>query len=93
MADHARFLCDDSEGEYLLVRSGVAIGQIAGFLCEDDIAAGRLVPVMTDHEPDPWDMYLYRPQARPGTAAPAAGVRYAGARICPVMAQAYQRQS
>ncbi|MBN9354864.1 LysR family transcriptional regulator [Herbaspirillum huttiense] len=65
MADHARFLCDDSEGEYLLVRSGVAIGQIAGFLCEDDIAAGRLVPVMTDHEPDPWDMYLYRPQRGP----------------------------
>ncbi|MCI1016328.1 LysR family transcriptional regulator [Herbaspirillum sp. BH-1] len=64
-ADHARFVCDDSEAEYLLVRDGMAIGQIAGFLCDDDIAAGRLVPVLGEHEPEPWDTYLYRPQRGP----------------------------
>ncbi|KAF1044241.1 MAG: HTH-type transcriptional regulator DmlR [Herbaspirillum frisingense] len=61
----ARFLCDDSEAEYLLVRSGQAIGQIAGFLVDQDIADGKLVPVMEDFEPDPWEMYLYRPQRGP----------------------------
>ena len=64
-AEQARFQCDDSEAEYRLVRDGVAIGQIAGFLCEEDIAAARLVALMADHEPEPWDMYLYRPQRGP----------------------------
>ncbi|MBP0598556.1 LysR family transcriptional regulator [Herbaspirillum sp. LeCh32-8] len=64
-AGGARFLCDDSEAEYLIVRSGQAIGQIAGFLVERDIADGKLVTVMEDFEPEPWDMYLYRPQRGP----------------------------
>lgn len=64
-AANARFMCDDSEGEYLIVRSGQAIGQIAGFLVDRDIADGKLVTVMEDFEPEPWDMYLYRPQRGP----------------------------
>lgn len=61
----ARFQCDDSETEYLIVKSGQAIGQIAGFLVEQDIADGKLVAVMEDYEPEPWEMYLYRPQRGP----------------------------
>jgi DNA-binding transcriptional LysR family regulator len=61
----ARFLCDDSETEYLIVKSGQAVGQIASFLVERDIAEGKLVPVMEDFEPEPWEMYLYRPQRGP----------------------------
>lgn len=64
-AEQARFLCDDSDAEYQLVRDGVAIGQLASFLCAEDIASGRLIAVMTNHEPPPWDMYLYRPQRGP----------------------------
>ncbi|MCA1324520.1 LysR family transcriptional regulator [Herbaspirillum sp. alder98] len=61
----ARFVCDDSEAEYQFVRSGQAIGQIVSFLVTDDIASGRLVPLLPELEPDPWDMYLYRPQRGP----------------------------
>lgn len=59
MVDYVCFFCDDFEGEYLLVRSGVVIGQIVGFLCEDDIVVGWLVFVMIDYEFDFWDMYFY----------------------------------
>lgn len=61
----ARFVCDDSEAEYQFVRSGQAIGQLVSFLVADDIASGRLVPLLPALEPDPWDMYLYRPQRGP----------------------------
>jgi len=61
----ARFVCDDSEAEYQFVRSGQAIGQIVSFLVADDIASGRLVALLPELEPDPWDMYMYRPQRGP----------------------------
>jgi DNA-binding transcriptional LysR family regulator len=61
----ARFVCDDSEAEYQFVRSGQAIGQMVSFLAADDIASGRLIPLLPELEPDPWDMYLYRPQRGP----------------------------
>lgn len=64
-AAQARFLCDDSEAEYQIVRSGQAIGQIVGFLADEDIASGKLVAVLPELEPDPWDIYLYRPQRGP----------------------------
>jgi DNA-binding transcriptional LysR family regulator len=61
----ARFICDDSEAEYRIVRSGLAIGQMIGFLADKAVAEGKLVAVMEEFEPEPWDMYLYRPQRGP----------------------------
>ena len=59
------FASNDSEAELDAVLSGLAFGQIAGFLAEDHIAAGRLVRVMQHLEPSPWDLYVYRPQQGP----------------------------
>jgi len=59
------FSSNDSEAELDAVLSGLAFGQIAGFLAEDHIAAGRLVRVLQHIEPNPWDLYVYRPQRGP----------------------------
>lgn len=64
-AANARFICDDSEAEYRIVRSGQAIGQIVSFLAGEAIAEGKLVSLLEELEPEPWDVYLYRPQRGP----------------------------
>ncbi|MEN7531421.1 LysR family transcriptional regulator [Cupriavidus sp. DL-D2] len=59
------FASNDSEAELDAVLSGLAFGQIAGFMADEHIAAGRLVRVMQPLEPSPWDLYVYRPQRGP----------------------------
>jgi DNA-binding transcriptional LysR family regulator len=60
-----RFVCDDGEAELTLVRAGLVYGQIPDFLVDTDIAKGKLVAVMQKFSPDPWDLYVYRPQRGP----------------------------
>lgn len=59
------FSSNDSEAERDAVLAGMAFGQIAGFLADDHIEAGRLVPVLQKFAPNPWDLYVYRPQRGP----------------------------
>lgn len=59
------FSSNDSEAERDAVLAGLAFGQIAGFLADEHIAAGSLVPVLEKFAPDPWDLYVYRPQRGP----------------------------
>ncbi|WP_035881669.1 LysR family transcriptional regulator [Cupriavidus metallidurans] len=60
-----RFIVNDSEAECRAVLAGLAIGQMPSFLASPYIAAGRLAAVLTALEPDPWDLYVYRPQRGP----------------------------
>lgn len=59
------FLTDDAETEVSMVMQGVGFGQIADCLVTQEIASGRLVPVLTEFSPPPWDIYVYRPQRGP----------------------------
>ncbi|PLQ00451.1 LysR family transcriptional regulator [Cupriavidus pauculus] len=59
------FASNDSEAERDAVLGGLAFGQIAGFLADEHIAAGRLIPVLEKFAPHPWDLYVYRPQRGP----------------------------
>ena len=59
------FSSNDSEAELDAVLSGLAFGQIAGFLAAGHVTAGRLVRVLQHIEPNPWDLYVYRPQRGP----------------------------
>lgn len=59
------FTSNDSEAERDAVLSGLAFGQIAGFLADTHIAAGELVPVLQAFAPEPWDLCVYRPQRGP----------------------------
>lgn len=62
---HPRFTVNDSEAECSVVLAGLAFSQMPSFLVGPYIAAGRLVPVLSALEPDPWDLYVYRPQRGP----------------------------
>jgi DNA-binding transcriptional LysR family regulator len=59
------FVTDDPEAELSLALSGVGFGQIADCLVMPYIREGRLVQVLKEHTPPPWDLYIYRPQRRP----------------------------
>lgn len=41
--------CDNADILLDMTRSGLGISRLATFILEDDIAAGRLVPLLTDH--------------------------------------------
>lgn len=58
------FTSNDSEAERDAVLGGLAFGQLAASLADEHIASGKLVPVLKQFEPDPWDIFVYRP--RPG---------------------------
>jgi len=60
-----RFLSSDSEAEFDAILSGLGFGQLPGFMADQHIASGRLVPVLQKLQPDPWDIYVYRPQRGP----------------------------
>ena len=60
-----RLSVNDSEAECRAVLAGLTFSQMPSFLAGPHIAAGRLVPVLTALEPDPWDLYVYRPQRGP----------------------------
>lgn len=60
-----RFTVNDSEAECRVILAGLAFGQMPSFMADPHIATGRLVPVLSAREPDPWDLYVYRPQRGP----------------------------
>lgn len=59
------FLTDDAETEVSMVLQGVGFGQIGDCLVNQEIASGRLVSVLTEFSPPPWEIYVYRPQRGP----------------------------
>jgi DNA-binding transcriptional LysR family regulator len=61
----AAFVTDDPESECDAVLAGLGFGQIPGFLAIPHIRARRLISVLDDAAPDPWDIYVYRPQRAP----------------------------
>jgi DNA-binding transcriptional LysR family regulator len=59
------FVTDDVETELSMVLQGVGFGQIADCLAQPYISEGRLVTVLHEFTPPPWDIYVYRPQRGP----------------------------
>jgi DNA-binding transcriptional LysR family regulator len=59
------FITDDSEAELQGVLAGIGYGQLPDFLCAKYIRTGQLVSVLQDQSPEPWGVYVYRPQRGP----------------------------
>ncbi|CAG0964901.1 HTH-type transcriptional regulator DmlR [Methylophilaceae bacterium] len=59
------FLTDDPETELQMVLKGAGFGQIADCLVLPYIREGRLVSLLPEYTPPPWDIYVYRPQRGP----------------------------
>jgi len=58
-------VADDADLEMGAVLGGIAFGQLADYMAAPFIARGELVRVLTDEEPEPWGLYVYRPQRGP----------------------------
>jgi DNA-binding transcriptional LysR family regulator len=59
------FVTDDPDAELAAIVAGVAYGQVPDYLAEPLLRAGRLVALLQDQAPPPWDICVYRPQRSP----------------------------
>jgi DNA-binding transcriptional LysR family regulator len=60
-----RFQSDDAEVELRAVLAGIGFAQIVSYLARPHIRSGALVAVLDELAPDPWPVYVYRPQRGP----------------------------
>lgn len=60
-----RFQTDDAEVELRAVLAGIGFAQIVSYLAQPYIRSGKLVAVLDALAPDPWPVYVYRPQRGP----------------------------
>ena len=58
-------VCDDPEAELEAVLAGLAYGQLPAYLAQPYLENGRLQAVLTEQAPDPWQLFIYRPQQGP----------------------------
>nr|WP_321269912.1 LysR substrate-binding domain-containing protein [uncultured Tolumonas sp.] len=62
---NVNFRTDNSEIERFAILDGFGFGQISDWISNHDIKNGRLIRLLEDSEPEPWDVYVYRPQKGP----------------------------
>ncbi|QWT41617.1 LysR family transcriptional regulator [Dickeya dadantii] len=64
--DNPVLTVDDPEAECAAVLAGIGIGQLSGLLAVPHLRSGRLVALLSDDDmPEPWTLYVYRPQSGP----------------------------
>lgn len=59
------FAIDDTRAECDAVVAGLGFGQLPEFQALPLILAGQLVEVLAECAPEPWNLYVYRPQRGP----------------------------
>ena len=59
------FQTDDGECECRAVVAGLGFGQIVSYLALPLLRAGKVISVLDDIAPEPWPVYVYRPQRGP----------------------------
>lgn len=62
------FCTDDSDAECAAVLAGLGYGQLPEGLARPHVRSGALVPVLEHLAPEPWGIYVYRPQRGPVAA-------------------------
>ncbi|WP_289285374.1 LysR substrate-binding domain-containing protein, partial [Methylophaga sp. UBA1918] len=53
-------ICDDPDTELEATLAGMCFGQIPAYLAEHHLRSGKLVAVLADLAPAPWDLFIYR---------------------------------
>ena len=59
------FIVNDSEAEVAAAINHMGYAQIVTPFSEAPIKSGALIPVLEQFAPDPWNLYVYRPQRGP----------------------------
>lgn len=62
------FATDETLAEFAAVRAGLGFGQVVSLLTIPLLRSGELQRVLPQLEPDPWNLYVYRPQRGPVAA-------------------------
>ena len=62
------FATDETLAEFAAVRAGLGFGQVVSLLTIPLLRSGELRRVLPQLEPDPWNLYVYRPQRGPVAA-------------------------
>ncbi len=62
------FATDETLAEFAAVRAGLGFGQVVSLLTIPLLRSGELQRVLLELEPDPWNLYVYRPQRGPVAA-------------------------
>lgn len=62
---HPRLSSADTQVELIAIKNGLGFGQVPDFLIDDLVAQKKLVTVLDEFLPAPWDLYIYRPQRGP----------------------------
>lgn len=62
------FATDETLAEFAAVRAGLGFGQVVSLLTIPALRRGELRRVLPQLEPDPWNLYVYRPQRGPVAA-------------------------
>lgn len=62
------FATDETLAECEAVLSGLGFGQIVSLLTIPHLRCGELLRVLPELDPDPWNLYIYRPQRGPVAA-------------------------
>ncbi len=63
--DAHTFVTDDPDAELGAILAGLAFGQVPDYLAAPLLREGRLVALLPELAPAPWDVYVYRPQRGP----------------------------
>ncbi|WP_082377898.1 LysR family transcriptional regulator [Pseudomonas sp. RIT-PI-q] len=66
--------CDDPETELEIILAGLAFGQVPSYLAQRYLADGRLIEVLRESAPQPYEVIIYRTQA--GSVAPRIKLVY-----------------
>lgn len=61
----ATFVTDDPDAELQAILAGLAFGQLPDYLAAPLVRQGRLVRLLPEWAPQPWDIHVYRPQRGP----------------------------
>ena len=62
------FATDETLAEFAAVQAGLGFGQVVSLLTIPLLRSGELLRVLPQLEPDPWNLYVYRPQRGPVAA-------------------------
>ncbi|MEQ5809160.1 LysR family transcriptional regulator [Alteromonas sp. NFXS44] len=62
---NSRIVFDDAEAEFKAALDGLVFAQVPGFLANKEIRSGKLMRVLNEFDPEPWTLFIYRPQRGP----------------------------
>lgn len=62
---NSRIVFDDAEAEFKAALDGVVFAQVPSFLAKKDLDAQSLERVLNEFDPEPWTLFIYRPQRGP----------------------------